>query len=217
MSKKMRVGILFGGRSGEHEVSIASALSVFNALDKSRYDVTLIGIDKEGRWLLPDPASLLAFEKNPMQAKLVKTGESVCLVPYLAEKQLIAIDGPAPALEKLDVLLPILHGTFGEDGTLQGLLEMAQIPYVGSGVLGSAMGMDKEISSQLFIAAGIPVAPFITVRKHDYLSAPDKVENSVLNEFHFPFFVKPANAGSSVGVHKIKNREQLAPALKDAF
>ncbi|HMN68657.1 MAG TPA: D-alanine--D-alanine ligase A, partial [Bdellovibrionales bacterium] len=126
MAKKIRVGLIFGGRSGEHEVSIASAMSVYNALDKSRYDVTFIGINKDGRWLLPDPKPLLAQAANPMAIRFDAQAESYPLIP--------------PTDGKFDVILPILHGTFGEDGTIQGMLEMAQIPYAGAGVLGSAIG-----------------------------------------------------------------------------
>lgn len=217
MQKKIRIGLIFGGRSGEHEVSIASALSVFNALDKSRYDVTLIAIDKEGRWLLPDPKPLLAQAANPMTVKIVKTGESFGLVPYPSVKQMIPLETQAGSVPHCDVMLPILHGTFGEDGTIQGLLELAQIPYVGSGVLGSALGMDKEVSRKLLTLAGIQTVPTLCIRKYEYAENAAAVEQRILKDFHFPFFVKPANAGSSVGVHKVKTREGLGPALHDAF
>src|SRR5271163_2292036 len=128
MSKKIRVGLLFGGRSGEHEVSIASALSVYNALDKSRYDVTLIAIDKEGRWLLPDPKPLLAQANDPMNARIARTNDAFGLVPYPSSKQLVSVEfGDDGEIPHVDVILPILHGTYGEDGTIQGLLELAQI------------------------------------------------------------------------------------------
>lgn len=217
MTKKIKVGLLFGGRSGEHEVSIASAMSVFKALDKNRYDVTLIGIDKEGRWLLPDPEKMLALADKPMSIRLADIKGSFGLVPYPTANQIMSVDGSAGKVPALDVILPILHGTYGEDGTIQGLLEVAQIPYVGSGVLGSALGMDKEVAARLFTAAGIPTVPMECVRKSEYLTAKAAVEERLLREFKFPFFVKPANAGSSVGVHKIKSREGLRPALEDAF
>lgn len=217
MSKKIRVGLLFGGRSGEHEVSLASAVSVFNALDKSRYDVTLIAIDKDGRWLLPDPKPLLAQAENPMLVKLSHTPGAFGVVPYPNDKQMVPMDSSAPPAPRVDVMLPILHGTFGEDGTIQGLLELAQIPYAGSGVLGSAVGMDKDVTSRLLREAGIPTVPTMTVRKFEFTRNPKALAEKLLKEFHFPFFVKPANAGSSVGVHKVKNEDGLRAALEDAF
>ena len=145
-SKKIHVGLLFGGRSGEHEVSIASALSVYNALDKSRYEVTLIGIDKQGRWLLPDPQAMLAQARDPMHAKIKDNSQFVGLLPYASVKQMVPVETRETKIPHVDVMLPILHGTYGEDGTMQGLLELAQIPYTGSGVLGSAVGMDKDVA-----------------------------------------------------------------------
>lgn len=217
MQKKTRVGLLFGGRSGEHQVSIASALSVFNALDKSRYEVTLIAIDEDGRWLLPDPKALFASTKNPMLVKIDSSEKAVGLVPYPSVKQMVPVESQDAKIPHVDVILPILHGTFGEDGTVQGLLEMAAIPYAGSGVLGSALGMDKEVSRKLLQLAGIQTVPTITLRRHEYEKSARECETRILKEFKFPLFVKPANAGSSVGVHKVKSAEQLAPALKDAF
>jgi D-alanine-D-alanine ligase len=217
MNKKIRVGLLFGGRSGEHEVSIASALSVLNALDRSRYDVTLIAIDKDGRWLLPDPIPLLAQAHDPMHVKIADTQKPVGLIPYQSVKQMVMVEGGDAKVPHVDVMLPILHGTFGEDGTIQGLLEMAAIPYVGSGVLGSAIGMDKEVSRMLLKSAGIQTVPTFVLRKFKYQRDAKACEQHIVKEFTLPFFVKPANAGSSVGVHKVKSREQLGPALADAF
>lgn len=217
MDKKIRVGLLFGGRSGEHQVSIASALSVFSALDKSRYDVTLIAIDEDGRWLLPDPKSLLAQASDPMHVKIASTSNSFGLVPYPSVKQMVPVEAQEAKVPHVDVILPILHGTYGEDGTVQGLLELAAIPYVGSGVLGSALGMDKEISRKLFAAAGIQTVPTLTLRKSEYAKSATASEEKILKDFNFPFFVKPANAGSSVGVHKVKSAAQLKDALVDAF
>ncbi|MGE0527519.1 MAG: D-alanine--D-alanine ligase family protein [Bdellovibrionales bacterium] len=220
--KKLRVGILFGGRSGEHEVSIASAMSVYKALDKSRYDAVLIGIDKTGRWLLPDTRPLLEQADNPMHVKLAQMDGSYGIVPYPTKSQIVPVEQetttPTQApIPHVDVILPILHGNFGEDGTMQGLLELAQIPYVGSGVVGSALGMDKDLSSRLFAVAGISVVPYVCVRKHEYEVGQAQVEERLAREFSFPFFIKPANAGSSVGVHKVKSRDQIRPALEDAF
>lgn len=217
MSKKIRVGIIFGGRSGEHEVSIASALSVYNALDKSRYEVTLIGIDKDGRWLLPDPKPLLAHADNPMSVKLGKIQGSYGLVPYPTENQIVSLESGGTKAPGFDVMMPIMHGTYGEDGTIQGMLELAQIPYVGAGVLGSALGMDKELSAKLFNAAGIATVPQLCVRKSEFKTQRAKLEERILKQFQLPFFVKPANAGSSVGVHKVKTKEALSAALEDAF
>lgn len=217
MPKKIRVGLIFGGRSGEHEVSLASAVSVYNALDKSRYEVTLIAIDKDGRWLLPDVKHLLAQAENPMLVKLSKTSDAYGLVPYPNAKQIMPVDSTPPPVNAVDVMLPILHGTYGEDGTIQGLLELAQIPYVASGVLGSAIGMDKDVSSRLLNQAGIATVTTICLRKSAWVKNPRSVEESLTSRFKFPFFVKPANAGSSVGVHKIKSADDLRAGLEDAF
>lgn len=218
MAKKIRVGLVFGGRSGEHEVSIASAMSVYKALDKSRYEVTLIGIDKSGRWLLPDAKALLAQADTPMSIQLGDMPGSYSLVPHpSAAAQMVPMEGTKTSPGHLDVILPIMHGTFGEDGTIQGLLEMAQIPYVGSGVLGSSVGMDKDVAARLFTAAGIATVPSVCVRKREFETDKKGVEDRLLREFQLPFFVKPANAGSSVGVHKVKTREGVRAALEDAF
>lgn len=213
--KKIHVGLIFGGRSGEHEVSLASAMSIYSALDKSRYDVTLIGIDKGGRWLLPNTKDVLQIaEQNPMALKLQAEGTGYGVFPYAADRQLVASDDRA---SHFDVILPILHGTYGEDGTIQGLLELMQVPYVGSGVLGSAVGMDKEVANRLFQAAGIRTIPSLSFRKHEFTKDPASVARRVWNEFEAPVFVKPANAGSSVGVHKVKSQAGLSEALEDAF
>lgn len=214
MHKKIHVGLLFGGRSGEHEVSLASAASVFKALDKSRYDVTLIGIDKEGRWLLPDVQKFIEAP-DPMKFRLTAT-DMIGVAPFPSEKQLIPTNEKSQ-VSKIDVVIPILHGTYGEDGTIQGLLELAQIPYVGSGVLGSSVGMDKDVTARLLEQAGIPTVETLCLRKTEFLKNRSSVEKQLLERFAFPFFVKPANAGSSVGVHKVKNQDQLKSALEDAF
>lgn len=219
MSKKIRVGLLFGGRSGEHEVSIASAMSVYNALDKSRYEVTMIAIDKDGRWMLPDPKPLLAAADSPMHVKLNKLGGGdYGIVPHPAGKQMVPVDNSSSGSSpQVDVILPILHGTYGEDGTIQGLLEVAQIPYAGSGVLGSALGMDKDMASKLFRLAGIATVPSLCLRRHEYEHDRRLWEDHVVKEFGLPLFVKPANAGSSVGVHKVKTKNALRAAFDDAF
>lgn len=215
MSKKIRVAILFGGRSGEHEVSIVSATNVFNALDKSKYDVQLIGIDKQGRWLQTDQSVMLAHSQNPRLLNLNKMNETVSMVPYETKASLVPVDDPKRAtVDRFDVVFPVLHGTFGEDGTMQGLLELSNLAYVGSGVLGSSVGMDKDVARRLMVAAGIPVVPTRVLRKHQW--KPSDVD-SLIAELGLPFFVKPANAGSSVGVHKIKSKEEAATKIADAF
>lgn len=215
MAEKLRVGILFGGKSGEHEVSIVSALSIYQALDKSKYEPTLVGIDKAGRWVLSDQAALMAQRANPRLIKLNETTSTASFLPFRSEKNLVAVDSPIRM--GFDVILPILHGTNGEDGTVQGLLELADIPYVGSGVLGSAVGMDKETAKRLLRDAGIPVVPFLTVRRCDFRKNANQFLDEAEKRFGYPFFVKPANMGSSVGVNKVKNRGESLKKFEDSF
>lgn len=219
MSGKLRVGIIFGGKSGEHEVSVVSATNVFNALDKAKYDVTLVGIDKGGRWLLPDQTLLLANKENPRLVNLKKEQREVSLVPFESSKSLVAVEGAAPGVAggRFDVIVPIMHGTYGEDGTIQGLFELANLPYVGSGVLGSSVGMDKDVSKRLLAAAGIPVVPARVLKRHEFEKDPKSIADSLVKELGLPFFVKPANMGSSVGVHKVKTADEAVAKLKDAF
>jgi D-alanine-D-alanine ligase len=213
--KKLRVALIFGGKSGEHEVSITSAMSIYHALDKTRYEVTLIGIDKTGRWLLPDQTLMLTQKENPRLIKLNKQNHSVALVSFESNKPLVDINAPSssPLPSHFDVVLPILHGTFGEDGTIQGLLELANLPYVGSGVLGSSVGMDKDVSRRLLAAAGIPVVKTRCYTKSQVVKNGDQVISEIQKEFAFPFFVKPANMGSSVGVSKVKSAADIRPKL----
>lgn len=217
--KKLRVGIIFGGKSGEHEVSIVSATNVSKALDPAKYEVTLIGIDKTGRWVLTDPGLLLQNSTNPRLVKLAKEMNSVSLVPYESKTALLPVEskGGVPAIGGFDVLIPILHGTYGEDGTIQGLIELANIPYVGSGVLGSSVGMDKDVARRLMKEAGIPVVPTRVIRRHQFQKNPEAMRDLVIKELGLPFFVKPANAGSSVGVHKVKTKEEALEKMKDSF
>lgn len=216
--KKIRVGILFGGRSAEHEVSILSAQSVYKALDPAKYDVTMIGIGKDGRWLLPRETKALLATSDVRAVKIPTDATAVTLLPYESENNsVIAVDAGGPSVSKFDVIFPVLHGSYGEDGTMQGLLELANVAYVGSGVLGSAIGMDKEIAKVLFAAAGIPVVPFRTVRKHEFLKHGQKIVEQAAAEFGYPLFVKPANMGSSVGVHKIKNAGEAMAKFSNAF
>lgn len=215
--KKLRVGLLFGGRSGEHEVSLASARSVYHALDKSRYEVIPIGITKDGHWVLPKAQLFLSPSENPMQANLDPNAPEFALVPHSSSRPLLPISGEGLPLAQLDVIIPILHGTFGEDGTIQGLLELAQIPYVGSGVLGSAVGMDKDVACRLLTVAGISTVPYLCIKKADYVKDASSIFSQIDANFSYPLFVKPANSGSSVGVHKVKSSVDLRQALDDAF
>jgi D-alanine-D-alanine ligase len=240
---KIRVGILFGGRSGEHEVSLLSAASVLEAIDKERYEVVPIGITKEGRWVTAGRAEQLLRSNNvgkadheprhlragdpditPGAAVLAK-GESVVVPPVPVHSSTGAITSFAPEGDatmarrwtdnviKVDVVFPVLHGTFGEDGTIQGLLELADIAYVGAGVLGSAAGMDKEVMKQLFRGARLPMVKHVTVLRHDWESDPKKVQRLVESKLKYPVFVKPANLGSSVGISKAHDRQELPAAL----
>lgn len=208
---KLRVGLLFGGRSVEHEVSVASATSVLQALDPSRYDVTLIGVDHEGRWHLGTGGQLLS--------EVADASEEVLLPARPGGSTLVPSDEtPAASARALDVILPLIHGRGGEDGSLQGLLELAGVPYVGSGVLSSAVQMDKDVAKRLLRDAGLPVAPWITRRAHeltgDGLAATVAEVERLLG---WPVFVKPANSGSSVGISPAKNPKDLVRAIGDAL
>src|SRR3977135_1187418 len=244
---KLRVGILFGGRSGEHEVSLLSAASVVNAIDKTKYEVVPISITKEGRWLTAEHAERLLKGKGEEQADegaratqstqlragdpeatpgaaVLATGESVVVPPEPARRGA----GLAPfqtdanlrrASDRainVDVIFPVLHGTFGEDGTIQGLLELADIAYVGAGVLGSSAGMDKDIMKSLFRAAGLPIVKHVTVLRSQFAREPKKVQKLVESKLRYPVFVKPANLGSSVGIWKAHDRNELGPAIAEA-
>ena len=198
---KLRIAVLFGGRSGEHEVSIRSAASVLSVLDRSRYDVTPVAITKQGRWLPP--------------------GDSVALLPATARQGLstetaVTLSREPEATAGVDVVLPVLHGTFGEDGTVQGLLELADVAYVGSGVLGSACGMDKDVMKRLFRERGLPTVEHITVFRRDVRDRFDSIREQIEARFSYPVFVKPANLGSSVGVSRAGDAEGLRKALEEA-
>jgi len=237
--EKLRVGILFGGRSGEHEVSLLSAASVLNAIDKEKYEVVPIGITKGGRWLTAEYAEYLLTGKLVLEprnlragdpdttspAAVLARGESVVVPPEPVHRHtgLVPFQTDASLMRRasdrainVDVIFPVLHGTFGEDGTIQGLLELADIPYVGAGVLGSAAGMDKDIMKSLFIAAGIPIVKHVTILRAAWESDPKKVQKLVESKLIYPVFVKPANLGSSVGISKAHNRKELGPAIEEA-
>lgn len=207
---KIRVGIVFGGQSAEHEVSILSARNVLAALDPSRFEPVLIGIDKAGRWLTQDAKQLLAGGHNPRLVH-IEGGRPVQLPSPLSEST-----PSSAAMGRIDVIFPVLHGTLGEDGTVQGLFEIAGIPYVGAGVLGSAIGMDKDVMKRLLRDAGIPVADFRAVRRDRFDAEPQRVLEE-LAALGFPLFTKPANAGSSVGIRKVAGASSLADAVRYAF
>jgi D-alanine-D-alanine ligase len=231
--KKIRVGILFGGRSGEHEISLLSAASVFKAIDKNKYEVVPIGITKEGRWVTAADAERLLYgkveegkhlragdpEATPGAAVLAK-GEAVVVPPEPHRHGALTpfeTDASSHALTRraadraidVDVIFPVLHGTFGEDGTIQGLLELADLAYVGAGVLGSAAGMDKDIMKALFRAAGLPIVKHVTLLRSEWEANPKITQKLVESKLKYPVFVKPANLGSSVGISKAKQRSSI--------
>ena len=204
--KILRIGILFGGRSGEHEVSLASAASVIRGLDPDKYEAVPIGITKDGHWLVGQGAT-------KMLPEVLKGGRRVMLAADPTEAALVPLDRGAGA-QRLDVIFPVLHGTFGEDGTIQGMLDLAGLPYVGTGVLGSAVGMDKDVSKRLCQEAGIPVVPWVTVHRWRWERDPATIQTEIEKHFPYPVFVKPATLGSSVGMSKVHEAAELAPALR---
>lgn len=211
MKKKITVGLLFGGKSAEHEVSLRSAENIANALDKEKYNVVLIGIDKTGKWLQGNSSTTLLDTANPKLYKLnTSHTESVALVPQ--GNGVISNLSNKESQTSIDVVFPILHGPFGEDGTVQGLLKLANIPFVGAGVLGSAVGMDKDVMKRLLRDAGIPIGKFLTLKSDEIISFA-----KVKKELGTPFFIKPANMGSSVGVSKVRNKKEFDAAMKEAF
>ncbi|MFH8135343.1 D-alanine--D-alanine ligase [Pantoea osteomyelitidis] len=210
---KLRVGIVFGGKSAEHEVSLQSAKNIIDAIDKTRFDVSLLGIDKQGQWHLNEASNFLLNAENPALIALYQSGKSVALIPGEAQQQLIESQSAQP-LSQVDVIFPIVHGTLGEDGSLQGMLRMANLPFVGSGVLGSAVSMDKDITKRLLRDAGLTVAPWISVTA---AQRPQLCVEEVIARFGLPLFIKPANQGSSVGVSKVNSAAEFAEALDLAF
>lgn len=211
MPTKLRVGVVFGGRSAEHEVSLVSAASVINALDKEKYEVVPIGITPEGRWLSSNDALKLLKEK----ASVSHLPEYI-VPPDPTKRALIPVSNKLfpPGEKPVDVLFPLVHGTYGEDGSLQGLFELADIPYVGAGVLGSAVGMDKVIQKQLLQQARIPVAPGVWFLSSEFEKNQKKFIEETERRFRYPSFVKPANLGSSVGISKAHNRNELVEAIR---
>jgi len=222
MAKKLRVGILFGGRSGEHEVSLLSAASVLRAIDRDKFDVTPIGITREGRWLAAADANHLLNGDASAVARRLRAGDPEATPgAKLLHEGIPTLLAPEPrsatlnqGQEKpLDVVFPVLHGTFGEDGTIQGLFELAGIAYVGAGVLGSAAGMDKDVMKRLFVEARLPIVKHVTLLRADWEKNPRKATATVERALRYPVFVKPANLGSSVGITKAHDRKELGPAL----
>jgi D-alanine-D-alanine ligase len=199
--KKIRVGIIFGGKSSEHEVSLLSARNVYKAIDRSKFEVVLIGIDKKGSWAFFDSKNYLLNENDPKTIALTNPLDHL-------QMDFLRSDVQIP----VDVIFPVLHGTNGEDGTVQGLLKLINIPFVGAGVLGSAIGMDKDVSKRLLRDAKIPVAKFIVFKKSDNINFLE-----VKEKLNLPFFVKPANTGSSVGISKVKSEKDFEPAIKEAL
>ena len=244
MKKKLRIGILFGGRSGEHEISLLSAASILKAIDRKRYDVVPIAIDKQGRWLtgtqaqqlLPGPVSAMpklsgvpaeddtdAAAEFAAAAAVLRCGEAFRIPPPPPQRQAadsLRHTSPAdlaqpgnPLSAALDAVFPVLHGTFGEDGTIQGLFELADIAYVGSGVLGSAAAMDKDAMKRFFAAAGLPQTPYLTLLRSQWRADPKRCTKLIESSLRYPLFVKPANLGSSVGISKVHARGELAAAI----
>src|ERR1041384_3736795 len=233
--KKLRVGVSYGGRSGEHEVSVASAASIIKHLDRSRYEPIPIRIEKDGRWTLADKAPTAISAADVIEhvrleaARPIRPGREANLVAHPREDTVLAIQRPAAASDLdatgaatvrgvgLDVVFPVLHGPYGEDGTVQGLLELANVPYVGAGVLGSAVGMDKAVMKTLFIAHSLPVGPYLVVLRPQWQNGAASVTARVTRELGYPVFVKPANLGSSVGISKAKSESDLRTAMELAL
>ena len=205
MKAKLRVGVLFGGKSGEHEVSLLSAASILKAIDRKKYEVVPIGITKQGHWIGGEAAThLLAGEA---------AGTTLELQASSGGRQNGIVEQSGNLTGGLDLIFPVLHGTFGEDGTIQGLLEMADLPYVGSGVLGSAAGMDKDVMKKLFTVAGLPQTPYLAIQRTEWKDKPLRCRKEIEEALVYPLFVKPANLGSSVGISKVHDRSELKGAM----
>jgi D-alanine-D-alanine ligase len=215
--KKLRIGVIYGGRSGEHEVSLASAAAVFKHLDPERYEATPIKIEKDGRWTLPPepPKTMKAADviKGAIEAPERRAREAHLIARPGGDTLMTVSDGAVAGLG-LDVVFPVLHGPYGEDGTVQGLLELANVPYVGAGVLASAVGMDKAAMKLAFLAKGLPICDYDVVRKRDWQRDERAVLQHIVNHLGFPVFVKPANLGSSVGISKAKHVAELRTSIK---
>ncbi len=214
MTKKIRVGVIFGGKSAEHEVSINSAKNVMRALDKNKYEVVPIGIGKAGEWLTRgDPLKALTHGETSLP-QLLESGFQI--VDDRSSGRELIPGTQSSSLPEVDVIFPVLHGPFGEDGTVQGLLELADIPYVGAGVMSSAVGMDKAAMKDLFRSHNLPTPKYLVIKRREWESQPDRVAAQIANEIGYPCFVKPANMGSSVGVHKVHDVNELPNFMNDA-
>jgi D-alanine-D-alanine ligase len=228
--KRLRIGVLYGGRSGEHEVSLASAAAVFANLDRNRYDPVPIRIEKDGRWTLADKPPIAAsaaevIEQSRLEAaRQIRSGREVHLVARPSDETVLSIKRAAASTAEptealvtgvhLDVIFPVLHGPYGEDGTVQGLLELSNVPYVGAGVAASALGMDKALMKVIFSAHGLPNCDWRVVLKYEWERRKDDILNNLERGLGFPLFVKPANLGSSVGISKARNRQELDDAIE---
>lgn len=208
--RKINVAILFGGKSAEHEVSLQSAKNVVEAIDKEKYNPILIGIDKHGKWFLIDRSRFFQNSGSPKLIKLNKSSDSVALVPQSRGK-ITNFSNPENK-RAIDVVFPILHGPYGEDGTVQGLLKLANVPFVGAGVLGSAVGMDKDVMKRLLKDANIPIVKFLVFKDCDIINF-----EGVVSRLGLPFFIKPANLGSSIGINKVKGKKDFKKAVTEAF
>jgi D-alanine-D-alanine ligase len=219
--KKLRVGVIFGGRSGEHEVSLASAASVLGAIDRARYEVVPMGIARDGHWVVGgDPLRALAQAAGialALPPAVEPSAAAAAAAPAALVRAPTAGGLPAGVAAALDVVFPLLHGPYGEDGTVQGLLELADLPYVGSGVLGSAVSMDKATMKAVFHAHGLPVVAHLVVRDHEWAADPAGIAAGVAAATGYPCFVKPSNLGSSVGISKVRGPAELAAAVRAAF
>ncbi|RDV05169.1 D-alanine--D-alanine ligase family protein [Undibacter mobilis] len=216
MAQKIRVAVLYGGKSGEHEVSLQSAASVIRHLDRGRFDVVPVSIDKTGLWQLNDlntieqtAGSALPIRRNAPEVRLAAQPDG--------RGALLPVDGAIPGVRDIDVFFPVMHGPLCEDGAIQGLFDLTDVAYVGSGVLASAVSMDKDVAKRLALQAGLPIAPYVTLKRRDYESDPADCIEAARAKLSLPVFVKPCNMGSSVGVHKVKSWDQLKAALDDAF
>src|SRR5450759_2022439 len=212
--KRLRVGVLFGGRSGEHEVSLISAASVVQALDPAKYEAVPIGITKDGRWLAGTAAhKMLPESLGGSLSDVLRSGEPFMLSADPNVAALVPVSASRTEMLRVDVVFPVLHGTFGEDGTVQGLLDLAGLPYVGSGVLGSAVGMDKDVQKRLFLQAKLPVGDFLAIPRAEWEKSRAKALRAIRKKFRFSVFVKPATLGSSVGMTKAHDAKELAAAM----
>ncbi|TAL39202.1 MAG: D-alanine--D-alanine ligase [Spirochaetes bacterium] len=210
------IAVLYGGRSGEHEVSLCSAASVVSFLDKQKYSIIAVGIDKRGVWHVQEEPSIVDDPEFGRKLAMARTGPWL-VNHYERENKLVMLNPASGKSVSADVVFPVLHGTYGEDGTLQGLLELAMVPYVGADVLGSSVGMDKDVAKRLLESARVPVVPWITVHKSDWIAARASITEQAQSELGLPMFIKPACTGSSVGISKVKSRDALDDAMTKAF